>query len=446
MFGFIKRLTGSEPASPINDDPFGRDARTLVPGVTSSAAPSRETPPVVLQRDEIIDARTRIGGYRFSARLPGSPDQPHAHATIEVLRASNIAAFAERRLALIPLLAGHWLSFDYRPLIGPRTVFVLELPADAGQIKGWRDVAAAVRIAGARIALPGRDIPRDRELIREHADLLLLDFSAYSLPNFERAVTTLRREQPQLELVADNVGSWPEHRYCVSLGVAYCLGPFTTCHDEEQRSGEISQSRLVLIEMLNLLRRDADLTDIANVAKRDPGVAVKLVAMANSPLLGLTHPVAAIDQAIMLLGREQLYRWLSIGMFRAGAGSPRDEVLLELALARGRFLELVGGGRHGKAESDELFLLGLLSLLDSLLGVPMARVVERLHLSPAIQGVLLRSEGPFGPYLMLAIAVEKGRAENVGRLAGQLAIPLEEVEAASMQALAWAEDAVRLSQ
>lgn len=446
MFGFIKRLAGSQPSPRINDDPFGHDRKVLAHGETACTAPSRETPPVVLQRDEIIDARTRIGGYRFSARLPGSPDQPYARATLEVLRDTHVAAFAERRLALIPIHARHWLTFDYQPLIGPRTAFLLDLPADADQIKEWRDVAAAIRIAGARVALPGRDIARDRELIREHADLLLIDFSAYALPHFERAITALRQEQPQLELIAENVGSWPEHRYCVSLGVAYCLGPFTTCQDEERQQSEIGQSRLVLIEMLNLLRRDADLADIAKVAKRDPGVAVKLVAMANSPLLGLSTPVAGIDQAIMVLGREQLYRWLSIGMFRLGAGSPRDEILLELALCRGRFLELVGRGRHSAAECDELFLLGLLSLLDSLLGVPMTKVVERLHLSPGTQAVLLRSEGPLGRYLMLAIAVEKGRAETVGRLAEQLAIPLEDVEAASTQALAWAEDAARLSQ
>jgi EAL and modified HD-GYP domain-containing signal transduction protein len=161
-------------------------------------------------------------------------------------------------------------------------------------------------------------------------------------------------------------------------------------------------------------------------------------------LLGLPQPVTSIDQAIMVLGREQLYRWLSIGVFRAGAGSPRDEVLLELALSRGRFLELIGRGRHGKAECDELFLVGLLSLLDSLLGVPMARVVERMHLSAAMRDVLLQSEGPLGRYLMLAIAVEKGRVEAVDRLATQLSIPLAEIETASAEALTWAEEALRL--
>jgi EAL and modified HD-GYP domain-containing signal transduction protein len=445
MFKLIRQWFG-HPSPQINEDPFGRALKPPPQNAPSFTAPPRITPPVVLQRDEIIDDRTRIAGYRFAARLADSPYQPNARATLEVLGANNIAGFAERRLALIQIQADDWLNYDYRPLIGPRTTFLLDWPDDSGQLERWRSVAASIRAAGAHVALAGVDMPRDRELIYEHADLLLIDYSAYSLPNFERAVTALKHQRPQLELLAENIGSWPERRYCVSLGVTYGMGPFTTCQDEEQQSGDISQSRLVLIEMLNLLRGDADLAEIAALAKRDPGVTVKLVAMANSPLLALSQSVASIDQAIMVLGREQLYRWLSIAVFRAGAGSPRDEVLLELALGRGRFLELIGHGRQGKTECDELFLLGLLSLLDSLLGVPMIKVVERLHLSAAMRDVLLHSEGPLGRYLMLSIAVEKGRAESVGRLAEQLAIPLADIETASAEALNWAEDAARLSQ
>lgn len=445
MFGFIKHLAGRHAPATINDDPF--DCDTTPPPSASPAPPAspRAAPVAVLQRDEIIDAKTRIAGYRFAARRPESPNQPDARATHELLCTNNVATFAERRLALIPIKVENWSGFDYQPLIGKCTAFLLARPEDQEQVGYWLEVATAIRLAGARVAMSSGDITLDRKLIRDNADLLLIDFPAYALPNFERILKTLRREQPKLELIVENIRSWPEYRLCVSLGVAYCMGSFSTCQDEEAQSGEISQSRLVLIEMLNLLRQDAELSDVAKVAKRDPCVVVKLVAMANSPILALSQAVASIDQAIMILGREQLYRWLSIAMFRAGSGSPRDEVLLELALARGRFLELVGQSRHGKAECDELFLVGLLSLLDSLFGVPMSRIVERLQLSDALKEVLLHSEGPLGRFLLLAIAVEKGRADHVTRLAELLLIPLADIELASTEALTWAEDAVCLS-
>ena len=448
MFGFIKRLMGNrQPTLQFNDDPFKRDEVSLkaavVPSVPSVA---RESPAVVLQRDEIIDVKTRISGYRFSARFPDPSNQSNAHATLDVLSENRVAAFAERRLALIPIRSQDWLDLDFRPLIGPQTVFVLDSENRGKSSENRFEVVTSIRQSGARVALACVDYTQTREFVGGSADLVLIDFSAYTLPNFERSVKAFKRKQPKLELIADNIGSWAERRYSVSLGVDYCMGPFTTSSDEEQSSGEISESRLVLIEMLNLLRQDAELTEIAGVAKRDPAVAVKLVTMANSPVLALTQSITSIDQACMVLGRAQLYRWLSIAMFRAGATSPRDEVLLELALGRGHFLEHIGRLHHEKIVCDELFLVGLLSLLDSLLGVPMTKVVERLKLSDAILQVLLDSTGPFGRYLMLAIAVERGHAERVGRLAEQLAISLVDIEHASVEALTWAGEAVRLSQ
>ncbi|UCV21927.1 EAL and HDOD domain-containing protein [Ferribacterium limneticum] len=445
MFGFIKRvfgMAGEKPAPTGSDQPSGA---MQMPSAPVPAAPVHKAPAVVLQRDEIIDSKTRIAGYRFSARRPDSARLPDPRSTLEILAANDVATFAERRLALIPLTHDDWTRHDYKPLIGPKTCFLLALPDNALVADAWNEVAAAIRGAGARIALAGSDILAHRQAILAHADFLLLDFSAFSLPALEQLLKTLRQEKPALEFIADRVSRWPEHRYCVSHGIAYCLGAFTTAPDEEQQAKEIGQSQLVLIEMLNQLRKEADLADIAQIAKRDPGVIVKVMAMANSPMVGLSQPVTSIDQAIMVLGREQLYRWLSIGMFRAGAASPRDEVLLELALARGRFLEVLGQATHNKLECDELFLLGLLSLLDSLLGLPMSAVVAKINLSPVLISALLNSDGPLARYLMLSIAVEKGRVENVARLAEQLGHSLEAIESASVEAIGWAEEAVNLT-
>lgn len=443
MFAFIKKLFAGPRESRISDNTAARNG--LPPAAVQVAPPPRQSAPAVLQRDEIIDARTRIAGFRLSARLPGAGKHADPAATLEVLLAAGVATLAERRLTIIPVSAGDWSRHDYRPLIGPHTVFLLQEPEVGDELTVWREAAAAMQAAGARRALAGKAITDPRGLIAGVADFLVIDFAGYALASLEQTLLAVRATHPQIQLIAENVARWPEHRYCIAHGVAYCIGPFTTEQDEEQPAGEIAQSRLVLIEMINMLRKEVDLAEIAQMGKRDPGVVLKVVAMANSPMLGRAQTVASIDQAIMVLGREQLYRWLSIGMFRSGATTPRDELLLEMALARGRFLEMLGQDKHDKRESDELFLLGLLSLLDCLLGVPMAAVLERIHLSPAMKAVLLDSSGPFGRYLLLAIAVEKGHVENVARLAGQLGYTLDAVEAAALEAIGWAEEAVRLS-
>ncbi|MDD5297080.1 MAG: HDOD domain-containing protein [Rhodocyclaceae bacterium] len=438
MFGFLRRLFGKKALA--KDDQPVSSASVPDPLGPLFTAPVRVATPILVQRDEIIDTATRICGYRFTVRRPDANDLPDGRATLEALRTANVASFAERRMALLFLPALHWTIQDFRPLMGPKTVVLLDLPGRSLAPGAWREVSAAIRAQGARVGVDGADLKN--EWIGEYVDLALLDFSAYTIARFEQLLSGLKQAFPRLEILVENVASWPERRLCVSLGAAYCLGPFTTSPDEEQQSGELSPSRMVVFEMLNLLRKGADLPDIAKVAKRDLGVAIKLIGMANSPLLALASPVTGIDQAMMVLGRDQLYRWLSLAMFRTGAGSPRDEVLLELALSRGRFLELVGSRGSGNFRCDELFLVGLLSLLDTLLGMPMETVVERLHLSADIRQVLLHGTGPFGFHLALAISVEKGRTGNVASLAEKLGIPLDAMESASAEAMDWAEGAV----
>jgi c-di-GMP phosphodiesterase len=197
------------------------------------------------------------------------------------------------------------------------------------------------------------------------------------------------------------------------------------------------------MEMLNLIRNDSDARALAEVAKRDPGVAVQLLAMANSAASGLAQPLTGIDQAITVLGRESLYRWLAVSIYRTGGDTELDGALLEVSLARARLLELVAQSSGGKQQADELFLVGLLSFVDTLLGMPMKAVLAKISLPQAVQDVLLRSEGPHAPYLLLAIAVEKGRQERALQIAANLCLPLDTLNEHRTEALLWAEAAVR---
>lgn len=431
----MKRLTGRGEPPPFNDDPFGSRPPPPSAQLSADAPAVRST---IVRRDELIDERSRIAGYRFLVRRLGSELSPDPAETVSALRAEHVDRFAERRLALLPLTPAAWRETDCRRLVGAQTHFLVAAPAAGESPADWLTLLREIRDAGGRVALDDSGVAVAGALAL--ADLIVLDFRAYALDAFERRVRELRR-QPQLAVAADGVGAWAEHRLCLSLGVHYSLGDFAAGSDDAERRDRLDQSRLVLIEMLNLLRSEADLDEISAVAKRDPGVTVKIVGMANSPATGLASPVASLEQAMLVLGRVSLYRWLSVTMFRT-SGSGRDEALLEMALWRARFLELAAGGRHPRQECDELFLVGLLSLIDSLLGLPMAQVLQRMKLPLPVVEVLRDSAGPYGRFLLLALAVDKGRGEQAQQLAAALGIAEERIEGAAREARAWAEAAL----
>lgn len=426
----------------MSDDPFnaGKPAVAATPAGRPPAPAAAQSPHCLVQRDEMLDARSRIAGYRFSVRRVGSTLSPTFDETVAALRAENLAAFAQRRLALLPVSVADSHRAGMRQFIAPNTFFLVASPAAGEDWGAWQHAVEALKAAGGKVAID--DAAAAEKTALAQADLCMLDFRSYALENFERLLRRLTRGEAALSVAVDGLSAWAEHRLCMDRRATYTLGGFAGQPDEAESGERLNQSRLVLIEMLNLLRRDADVTEIAAVAKRDPLVAVKVVAMANAPILGLSAPVASLDQAMLVLGRTTLYRWLSVSMFRAGADGGRDESLLEMALWRGRFLELAAAGQHARPECDELFLVGLFSLLDTLLGMPMARVVERMTLPAAVRDVLVDSAGPYGRHLMLALAVEKGRFDHASRIAGTLGIDEAALESALRDARTWAEAAL----
>lgn len=414
-------------------------APTSPPRPVAEAA--RAEPGAVIQRDEMLDGRARIAGYRFVARRFGSGAPLSPRQVAAALSHDNLAAFVQRRHALVVLGSDGWAGADadFAPFISPNTSFFI--PTPPGDRQAWAQTLAAIQAAGGRVAVDARRL--DASPVAP--DLLLLDFTAYQLEAFERAVKQALASHPRMTVAVDGIASWTEHRLCNSLGVHFSLGGFAATRDEQVQGERMNQSRLVLVEMLNLMRRDGSPAEIANVVKRDPAIAVKILGMANSPMSGLTSPVASFERAMMVLGRETLYRWLSLAMFRAGAADSRDETLLELALFRGRFLELLATGSRSKAECDELFLVGLLSLVDNLLGLPMADVVAKMHLPQAVSDVLLGNGGPHSRWLLLALAIEKGRTDSATELTATLGVDAERLEECVTAARSWAEEALQSS-
>lgn len=436
---FFRHTLLGEPEPVIADNPFGKTTPSPI------KPPAPPPTPALLQREEILDERNRICGYRFLAHSYGDAAPVSTTAFLTALGHESVASFAQRRMAMIPVTVEAWNRHDFTPVIGPHTTLLLP-PPPAPLTEDWCESLKAMKAEGAKIALRGLTDSEDLAPAALLADLVLLNFGEYPLARLEKLAQALSQRHPHLALVADGLGAWAERRLCGALGFHYFLGGFASSPDEEAPEGELNESRLVLIEMLNLLRRDADLNDLGIVAKRDPGVSVHVIAMANSPMAGLATPVASVEQAIVVLGREYLYRWLAIAMFRVGNHhNDLDETLLELALARARFLELLGvAGRGGRQTGSELFLVGLLSLLDSLLKIPIEKIVSRMHLPESVAQVLLRSEGIYGRYLRLSIAMERGRSDQAARLANELSITPELLTNSNQAALVWAEEAMRM--
>jgi hypothetical protein len=112
--------------------------------------------------------------------------------------------------------------------------------------------------------------------------------------------------------------------------------------------------------------------------------------------MGLMSPVTGLDKALILLGREKFYRWLSLMLFDFKSPGYKERVLTEQALSRAAFLERLAGQGTVPAQADWLFILGLFSNLDLLMAQSMADLLLQAKLPAPVHDALLGEAGPSG--------------------------------------------------
>ena len=159
-------------------------------------------------------------------------------------------------------------------------------------------------------------------------------------------------------------------------------------------------SRRRLLALLGLLARDADTSELEALLKQDPALCFHLLKLVNSAAFALAKPIASFTQAIALLGRRQMQRWLQLLLYARPDPDSLPNLLLPIAAQRGAQLEVLCKNAGGDRDAQDIaFMTGVFSLLDRLFAVPMHEVVASLLLPAEVCDALLRRAGRLGRLL-----------------------------------------------
>lgn len=182
--------------------------------------------------------------------------------------------------------------------------------------------------------------------------------------------------------------------------------------------GAQAASRALALQLVQLVSNDGDTHEIEALLRRDPTLSYHLLKLVNSLGMGSSRRVSSFAQAILILGRQQLRRWLNLMLFSAREGDLRSPMLLAKVAVRAHALELLARSTGlGKAQQEQAFMVGMFSLLGVLFGMPLAEVLAPLTISDAAQQALLDKQGELGELLALVEAAERGDfAAVAGRL------------------------------
>jgi EAL and modified HD-GYP domain-containing signal transduction protein len=197
-------------------------------------------------------------------------------------------------------------------------------------------------------------------------------------------------------------------------------------------------SRALALKLVQLVSADADTHEIEDIFRQDPTLSYHLLRLVNSLGMSTGKRVTSFSQAILILGRQQLRRWLNLMLFAARKDDHRAAMLLARVAIRARSLELLARLTGLDRSDQELaFMAGMFSLLGVLFGMPLAEVFKPLQISEALVAAVLRHEGDIGRLLQAVEYAELGDAAGLGGLLGELQLSAAQFNRLSLEACQW---------
>jgi len=192
---------------------------------------------------------------------------------------------------------------------------------------------------------------------------------------------------------------------------------------------DIPGNKLHYLRILKELGKpQVDLKNLARTISQDVSISYKLLRYVNSTAMGLRQQVTSIERAVYLLGEQGSRRWISLAVL-TGLGEDRTPELVKTSLIRAKFAELLGVACGREDRRSDYFLMGLFSLVDALLGRPMAEILEELPLAEDVRAGLLGEENRMRAVLDLIAAYEQGDWRSFARRIEALGIDDSEVPA-----------------
>jgi EAL and modified HD-GYP domain-containing signal transduction protein len=193
---------------------------------------------------------------------------------------------------------------------------------------------------------------------------------------------------------------------CAHIGYEWFSGDYAL-HPAPSTEPTDGSSRKRLMTLLGMLARDAETREIEALLKQDPALSYQVLKLANSAMFAHATPISSFGQAISVLGRRQLQRWLQLLLYARQQPDGVANPLLPVAAMRAAQMESLCKLRGGEREEQDLaFMTGVFSLLHLLFGLPMEDILGALNLPSAASSALLTREGPMGELLAL---IEAGR-------------------------------------
>jgi len=268
--------------------------------------------------------------------------------------------------------------------------------------------------------------------------IIKIDIQQSSIDDIKEVLTAIK-DHPHIQMLAEKVETYEEYDQMLQLGFDYFQGYFFA-RPEMVKTKSLSPSQMAMAELLyETSKTELDLNSITSVFERDVSLSYKLLRYANSAIFKRRNEISTIKQALVILGSGELKRFIGL-MFAVTANPDKPSELINMAMTRAKFCELVAQDIRSQLDISIAFLTGLLSMIDAILDEDMASVLEKLPLSQDIKEPLLTKKGVMAALIKLVELIEQAQWEKTSLVMDKLKLDKDKVIEHYNQAVTWADE------
>jgi len=393
---------------------------------------------VFIGRQPIINRNKKIFGYELLFRSSMVSD---AKVSNNIKATASVIVNALNNVGLKRLLGEKkgFINVDAEILesgifdLLPKENIVLEILETVELTDNIVELCRRLREEGYQLALDDFVYSEPLSPIMSATNYVKMDLPMYNRQSLTEVVDQLKNYP--VKLIAEKVETKEDFEFCYSLGFDYFQGYFFA-KPSVVTAKSLSPAQLVLIELSRSLSREDEFHTIEVLFKKNPELNYKLLKFMNSAAFYTSEKITSLRQSLALLGYRNLQKWVMLLLFAGEGGDFRLSPLLERAALRGRIMELLAKKiSNDPVIADSAFMTGVLSLIDILLEVPIANILNEFNLSRDINNALIRREGFLGALVLIVEMLEQEKFNLIQQMLSKYNVTLEDLFSIEIDAI-----------
>ena len=365
----------------------------------------------MVARQPIFNSHMGVYGYELLFRAPSAKNSVFkpTEATAQVLASTvldfGLDKFVHNRMAVINVTRA-FIEIIQDVQLPPDQV-ILDIPGNMVVDSKLITKLEELRSMGYSLAISGLANLKNPQLL-PLASIFQIDVQKVNDSLLDGLIKFLRRYE-NLALLALKIETMEEYRSYCDKGFDYLQGYFL-CKPRVYISRDLSANKLAILQLLALIHNlETPIQELEQQITRDVSLSYKLLKLVNSPFFGVAQEVESIQRAIVLLGRDEIRKWISL--LALGGMSDEPIALVEIAVLRAKICELLA--ERAGLPKDSYFTVGMFSALDVLMKQPIENILAQLPLSEEVKAAILEQQGMMGEALNCTLAIENAQWSGI---------------------------------